>query len=128
VIYVDSSVLLADVLAESRSPPEALWEAELASSRLLAYEVWNRIHGNGLSESHSERADALLARINVTEMSREALARAFEPWPTALRTLDALHLATIDFLLRQGETIELASYDKRMLAAARALDIPIAAL
>jgi len=128
VIYVDSSVLLADVLAESRSPPETLWEAELASSRLLAYEVWNRIHGNGLLLSHGERADALLARINFTDMSREALAGALEAWPTALRTLDALHLATIDFLRRHGDTIELASYDKRMLAAAAALGIPIAAL
>ncbi len=61
-------------------------------------------------------------------MSREALARALEAWPTALRTLDALHLATIHFLRRHGDTIELASYDKRMLAAAAALGIPIAAL
>ena len=128
MIYVDSSVLLADVLAEPRFPPETLWDEDLASSRLLAYEVWNRLHASGLTMSHSERARALLARISWTEMSQVALARALEPWPTALRTLDALHLATIDFLRRQGGAVALASYDNRLLAAARALEIPIAAL
>jgi predicted nucleic acid-binding protein len=128
VIYVDSSVLLADLLAEPRSPPEALWDADLASSRLLTYEVWNRINANGLTVSHGERARALLTRINLTEMSQAALARALEPWPAPIRTLDALHLATADYLRRQGEIVELASYDNRLLAAARALDIPIAAL
>ena len=42
MIYLDSSVLLAGVLAEPRSPAETLWEEDLASSQLLAYEVWNR--------------------------------------------------------------------------------------
>jgi predicted nucleic acid-binding protein len=45
-----------------------------------------------------------------------------------LRTLDALHLATIEFLRRQGETVELASYDDRLLAAAEAVGIPVARL
>ena len=48
MIYLDSSVLLADVLAELQSPAETLWEEDLASSQLLAYEVWNRIHAYGL--------------------------------------------------------------------------------
>jgi predicted nucleic acid-binding protein len=55
VIYVDSSVLLADLLDESRSPPEALWDEDLASSRLLVYEVWNRINAYGLMISHGSR-------------------------------------------------------------------------
>ena len=58
-------------------------------------------------------------------MSRPVLARALEPWPVPLRTLDALHLATLVFLRDGGEPIELASYDHRLLAAARALGIPI---
>jgi predicted nucleic acid-binding protein len=45
-----------------------------------------------------------------------------------LRTLDALHLATIEFLRRQGETVELASYDNRLVAAAESVGIPVAAL
>ena len=56
------------------------------------------------------------------------LARALEPWSVPLRTLDALHLATIDFLRRNDGSIELASYDGRLIAAAQAIGIPIAAL
>jgi hypothetical protein len=42
--------------------------------------------------------------------------------------LDALHLATIEFLRSEGEPVKLASYDVRLIAAARALDVPIAAV
>jgi predicted nucleic acid-binding protein len=128
VIYVDSSVLLADLFAEPRSPPETLWDEDLASSRLLAYEVWNRINAYGLMISHSGRARGLLARVNLTEMSELALARAREPFPVAVRTLDALHLATMDFIRESGEPVRLASYDNRLITAAQALDITLAAL
>lgn len=126
MIYVDSSVLLADLLAEPCSPPETLRDADLASSRLLAYEVWNRIHANGLTASHSERTRALLARITLTEMSLGALARALQPWPVPLRTLDALHLSTMIFLRERAEPIELASYDNRLAAAAQIFGFPLA--
>jgi len=71
---------------------------------------------------------ALLARVDMMEMSEAVLARALEPFPIPLRTLDALHLATIEFLRSQGDSVELASYDNRLLTAARALGVPLAAL
>jgi hypothetical protein len=37
-------------------------------------------------------------------------------------------LATADYLRQQGEPIEVASYDNRLLDAARAIGIPIAEL
>jgi uncharacterized protein len=128
VIYVDSSVLLADLFAESRSPPGRLWDDDLASSQLLAYEVWSRIHAYSLVPSHGGRARGLLARVSLTAMSEAALARALEPFPVAVRSLDALHLATMDFIRESGEPVQLASYDNRLLAAAQALGISIAAL
>ena len=128
MIYVDSSVLLADLFAEPRSPPETLWDEDVASSQLLAYEVWNRINAYGLTISHGGRARGLLARVNLTEMSELTLARALEPFPGAVRTLDALHLATMECLRGNGASIELASYDSRRLAAARALGIGAAKL
>jgi hypothetical protein len=70
----------------------------------------------------------LFETISLTELARPILARALEPWPTPVRTLDGLHLATLDFLRAQGDPVELASYDTRLLAAARALGISIAAL
>jgi predicted nucleic acid-binding protein len=128
VIYVDSSVLLADLFAEPRSPPQTLWDEDLASSQLLTYEVWNRINTYGLTISHGGRARGLLARVNLAEMSELALERALEPFPVAVRTLDALHLATMEFLRGNGASLELASYDIRLLAAARALGIGAAKL
>jgi predicted nucleic acid-binding protein len=127
VIYIDSSVALAYLLAEPRSPPAALWREHLASSALLEYEIWNRVNALGRLSLDKEVRE-LLARLSIVEMDRAALARAFEPWPVALRTLDALHLATADYLRRQGDAVELASYDNRLIVAAQALGFPIAAL
>jgi predicted nucleic acid-binding protein len=128
VIYVDSSVLLAELFSEARSPRETLWDENLISSRLLAYEVWARINARGLQTSHGERARGLLARVSLTEMTEAVLERAIEPYPVAVRTLDALHLATMAYQREQSEAVELASYDRRLVAAATTLGIPLAAL
>jgi predicted nucleic acid-binding protein len=128
VIYIDSSVALAYLLAELRSPQTGLWQQSLASSALLEYEVWNRVNALGRSASLADEVRALLNRTSLIEMDRPALARALEPWPVSLRTLDALHLATMDFLRKYGEPVELASYDNRLTTAAQALGIALAAL
>jgi len=78
--------------------------------------------------SHGARARGLLVRVSLTAMSEAALARALEPFPVAVRTLDALHLATMDFIRESGEPVQLASYDNRLIAAAEALGITPAAL
>ena len=57
----------------------------------------------------------------MVELAPAVLARALEPFPAPVRTLDALHLASIDFLRTYGERPRLASYDDRMVRAARAL-------
>lgn len=128
MIYIDSSVALARLLFERRSPPERFWQENLVSSRLLEYEVWNRVHAYGLTGSHAKEARELLRGIELVEMGRPALARALEPLLVPVRTLDALHLATIDFVRSQADTLQLASYDNRLSAAAQALGIPLAAL
>ena len=128
MIYVDSSVALSQLMFESQSPPGALWEQPLVSSRLLACEVWNRIHAYGLTATRSDDARALLALVHLVDLNEPTLARALQPFPVRIRTLDALHLATIEFLSRQGETVELASYDDRLLAAAKAVGISVAPL
>jgi predicted nucleic acid-binding protein len=128
VIYVDSSIVLARLLFEGRAPPLQFWQQSLVSSRLLEYEIWNRLHAYDLDGSNQEAARRLLTGIELFEMERAILARALERWPIPIRTLDALHLATAEYLRGQGEMVELASYDNRLLAAARALGVPIAAL
>jgi hypothetical protein len=125
VIYVETSVALAQLLAEDRCPPENLWNSQLTSSRLTEYEVWTRVHARRLGGSHAEAVRSLLQRLGWLELTPTVLARALEPWPMSLRTLDALHLASIEFLRSRGQRVSLASYDDRIIAAARMLKIPI---
>ena len=128
MIYLDTSVALGYLLAEDRSPPESLWRQPLISSRLLEYEIWTRIHARRLARSHGDEARALIARVALIELAPTVLARALEPFPVPVRTLDALHLASLDFLRSRGQTVELASYDNRLAAGARALQLPLFAL
>ncbi len=125
MIYLDSSVALAHLLAEDRSPPPVIWQQPLISSRLLEYEVWNRIHASGLADSHGEETRALIGRLAFIELDPPVLSRALDPFPMPVRTLDALHLASIEFLRSRRQTVELLSYDERLLATARALRIPL---
>jgi predicted nucleic acid-binding protein len=123
VIYLDTSVALAHLLAEDRTPPATLWSEPLVASRLLQYELWNRVHARGLSRSHADEVRQLLGRIAFLELTPTVLARAREPFPAPVRTLDALHLASADFLRQQGQSLRLASYDARMVDVARRLGI-----
>lgn len=125
MIYLDSSVALAHLLAEDRSPPETVWGEILISSRLLVYEVWNRIHARGLTRSHGDAARTLIGRLVFIELEPPVLARAVEPFPIPVRTLDALHLASIEFMRSRHQAVELLSYDERLTAGARALGIPL---
>ncbi len=86
MIYLDSSVALPHLLAEDHFSPEDLWQQQLVSSRLLEYEVWNR-----LDRSHGDAARALMSRVALLELAALVLARALDPFPISVRTLDALH-------------------------------------
>ena len=128
MIYLDTSVALAQLLAEDRAPPPALWQTPMIASRLLEYELWTRIHARGLGRSHAEEVRSLIGRVALIELAPPVLARALEPFPSPVRTLDALHLASIEFLRGRGQTLELATYDDRMATAARHLGIALAKL
>jgi hypothetical protein len=64
-------------------------------------------------------------RVALLELVTPVLARALDPFPIPVRTLDALHLASIEFLRVRQQQVELASYDARLIAVARALQIPL---
>ena len=118
MIYLDTSVLLARLFAEDRAPPDALWSQTLAASRLLEFEVFNRLHARGAAATHGTDARQLVDRVNLVEISGKVLGRALLPFAQPVRTLDALHLATMVFLREQGLTPMLATYDQRLAAAA----------
>ncbi len=121
MIYLDTSVVVAHLLEEDRKPPEALWRGTLVSSRLLEYELWTRLNARRLAESHGAAAREILGRVALLELVPPVLQRALEPFPVQVRTLDALHLASMSFLAHQGQNVQLASYDDRLIEAARSL-------
>lgn len=125
MIYVDTSVVLAQLLAEDRRPPAELWSAQLISSRLTEYEAWTRLNERRLASSHGEALRTLLDRLAFLELSPVVLVRAIEPFPAPVRTLDAMHLASVDFLRSRRVDVRLATYDGRMTEAARRSHIPL---
>ena len=119
--YLDTSVLLAELLGEDRAPRTGFWDEPLFASRLLVYETWVRLHARGLGATHGDAADRLLSRVNLVELSPLVLERALAPFTPPVRTLDALHLATLDWLARTGRRPRVAVYDGRFRDAALAL-------
>jgi predicted nucleic acid-binding protein len=125
MIYLDSSVVLAHFLVEAQRLPDRAWDQPLTSSRLLEYEVWTRLHAKGLTRSLRPAVLEFFTRVVFVDLAENVLARARDPFPVHVRTLDALHLATIEFLRANGGLIELATFDARMISVARSLGIAI---
>jgi predicted nucleic acid-binding protein len=123
LVYLDTSVVLAHLRAEDVTPPASLWGESLISSRLLQYETLSRLNAQVRGASHTEGARELLGRVAIIELVQAVASRASEPFPFSVRTLDALHLASMLFLVEQGVTLRLASYDRRLTAAAEAMGI-----
>jgi predicted nucleic acid-binding protein len=123
VIYLDTSVVLASLLKEQKRPPDLFWTNQFISSRLLEYEVMVRVHANTHRKNAITEARTLLAGIALIDLDQTALARALEPFPIPIRTLDAIHLSTMVYLRSKPTPIlvRLASYDKRLIDAAQAL-------
>jgi hypothetical protein len=69
------------------------------------------------------RGGAESDRSSCDEMVGPVLTRALQPFPVPVRTLDAIHLAALEFVRAQKQSVQLASYDERLLAAARFLGI-----
>jgi hypothetical protein len=95
----------------------------LVSSRLLECEVCNRVNAHLLQQSYGDAVRNLIGRVAMIEMVGPVLTRALQPFPVPVRTLDAIHLAALEFIGAQKQNVQLASYDERLLAAARLLGI-----
>ena len=124
MIYLYSSVALSHLVSEQAVPPASLWRETLISSRLLEFEVLVQLNARNAEPAKLESALGLLDNVAMMDMSPRVVERLYTPLPVRLRTLDAIHLATMHYLVQQGQTLALASYDKRLLAAAAAIGVP----
>ena len=126
MIYLDTTVVLAQALTERRQPPDGFWAKPFVSSRLLEYEVFKRLHALSADTGRHSDARLLIDRVALVELTPAVLCRALAAFPLPVRTLDGLHLATLHFLRSEGQVVELATYDQRLSAAALALGFAIA--
>ena len=126
--YLDTSVLLRLVLRE----PEALEDLRsydaLVSSELIAVESSRtidrlRLQGALTVEEAAARLGAVtewLEAIDLVLVRAPVLRRASEPLPTALGTLDAIHLATaLIWRERMGALPTMVTHDSALGLAAR---------
>ena len=75
----------------------------------MEYEVTTRLNNLRVSAAGRGIATSLLHCIPLLELIPDVVDRMREPMPAQLRTLDALHLASLEFLREQGVDVELAS-------------------
>jgi predicted nucleic acid-binding protein len=134
IVYVDSSVLLRLVLRQPGALKEWSSVEEGVTSALTQVEclrtldrlrIVERIPDDALA-SRREAIFGILATLSVVEVAGSILDRAAQPLPTALGTLDAIHLATAQ-LWRERAAAELtmATHDTALATAARSLGMPV---
>lgn len=135
MIYLDTSAILkllrreaeTDALAEHL---DAHPQQELVTSALATVEVARALNAVGAADlasqavRRSDRIEIGDSAIPAIAMAGPVLDLARTLPPAVLRSLDAIHLATAKLA---GEALDhLITYDKRMLAAAHAADLPTA--
>ena len=130
IVYLDASVVLRILLRQpKRLVVWGRWEAAY-SSELLGIEsrrmidrlrVQAALNDHELADVHHDLTRIERA-IGAIPLTRPVLHRAALPMPTAVKTLDAIHLASA-LLLREHRTTSLtfATHDPQQLRAARAL-------
>jgi predicted nucleic acid-binding protein len=136
-LYVESSALLRVVLDDDEitravleSAPALLYASDLtfleAARGLTRARAERRLNGAALRRVTRELL-MLERQVELVGIGPEVLRLAREPFPVGpVRSLDAIHLATIRLLADGGESVRVATYDRRIRANLDALGIPLA--
>jgi predicted nucleic acid-binding protein len=134
IAYLDTSALLRLVLGEPGALEELRSCEALVSSELLAGESLRtidrlRLQGALATEEAASRRASMadwLEAVDLVLLQRPILARASEPLPIPLGTLDALHLATaLVWKDRTGQALVMATHDGSLALAARSFGVEV---
>ena len=137
IAYLDSSVLLRVVLGQPKRLKEWKRITRAVASALVEVECLSTLDRLRLLETVADdqiaaRREAiyrLLESVEVVEPTRPILARASQPMPAALGTLDAIHLATaLVWRERTGENLVLATHNSALGLAGRASGVHVIGL
>jgi predicted nucleic acid-binding protein len=125
-VYLDASAAVKLVVSEPESSSLRTFlagEASRVSSRVLAIELIRAV--TRVTPSSLDQARSVLGSIEFIELDEEIAERAAGLEPAALRSLDAIHLATA---LALGEDLDaFVTYDARQGDAARTLGLTVEA-
>ncbi len=133
-LYVETSALLRVILEGDGSLREALAGAPLVTSALTFVEAARAVvrarREGRLDDRGRRQAERWLSAFerscDVLALEEEVLRRAREELPAEpVRTLDALHLASIRVLDAELGGIEVASCDERVRSSAAALGFAV---
>jgi predicted nucleic acid-binding protein len=131
IAYLDTSVLIRILLREEK--PLRAWrgiELGITSeiTRVECYRTLDRLRVMEVldDEEHATKTaevDDLLSRIDTIRLTKRILARASEPLPTVIGTLDAIHLVSAmtyrDKQPKDEPPIYIATHDNSLGACAR---------
>jgi predicted nucleic acid-binding protein len=127
LIYLDSSALVKIAVTEAESAALSRWLTERpnlvrVTSRISKVEVTRAVWR--ANPAAVLQAYQVAERMREVTLSDQVLARAAAMRPPALKSLDAIHLASA--LALRGNLTAFVSYDKRLLAAAKDASLPVA--
>jgi predicted nucleic acid-binding protein len=125
VVYLDASAIVKLVVQEAEGPAlrEFLLDRPQRVASLLATVEVPRAVARRAGPV-PERLWSAFTGLILIEISRSVASRAAGLQPAALRSLDAIHLASA---LEMGEDLEVfVTYDERLAAAARGLGMRVA--
>lgn len=129
IAYIDSSVILRLVLSEPNALREWPDVDQGVTSALAEVEVLRTLDRLRFSAAtldpqvmaeRREVAFRVMDGLETIEITRVVLARAAQPLPTPLGTLDAIHLVSAMGWREQFEGLVFATHDLALSAAARA--------
>jgi len=134
IAYLDTSALLRLALGEPGALAGLRSADALVSSELLAVESMRtidrlRLRGALSPEEAAARRAVVsewLEAVDLVLLQRAVLARASEPFPTPLGTLEALHLATaLVWRERVQKPLVVATHDRDLALAARSFGFEV---
>lgn len=134
IVYLDSSAILRIILGQAHAIREWRSITQGVASALVEVECLRTLDRLRLAEGLDDveiavRREAVfrfLEAVEVVEPTRPVLARASQPLPTVLGTLDSIHLATaLLWRDRVGEAVVMATHDEALARAARASGLPV---
>lgn len=129
IAYLDSSTVLRIILGQANALKEWRSITQGVASALVEVECLRTLDRLRLAEGledaeiaiRREAVFRLLEAVEVVELTMPVLTRASQPLPTALGTLDAIHLATaLLWKDRSGADLVMATHDDALAMAARA--------